>query len=363
MFVMASKYQESQAQCQQLESTVNALERRIAELESTNQGLERQVDELQRATSTSTENPVLSCMLDCLAQVEGIRQTVLQSHENIAAKTETVASLNDLFGTSSQSLNEIVSSMSGMGSKMEGMTTSISGLSETADSINTFVSTITSISDQTNLLALNAAIEAARAGDAGRGFSVVADEVRSLANETNKSASEVAELVSNIISSTKDAVGSVTDIKDTNDQLSNGVDELNRHYSDIVSCCDTMKSTISESSHRTFMQTVKLDHIVWKADVYAVVVGQSHKSVDDFADHTNCRLGKWLASEASKFTSQSSVREIDKPHSEVHKHGVAALKAFKAGDEASGQRYLVAMEQASQRVLSLIDEIANLEVA
>ena len=117
------------------------------------------------------------------------------------------------------------------------MTESISGLSKKADSINSFVSTISSISDQTNLLALNAAIEAARAGDAGRGFSVVADEVRSLANSTNNSANEVAQLVKEIIISTASAVASVSDIQNSNTQLSGGIETLNDDYASIIGCC------------------------------------------------------------------------------------------------------------------------------
>jgi len=70
-------------------------------------------------------------------------------------------------------------------------------LQQSGENINAMVSSINQIADQTNLLALNAAIEAARAGDAGRGFSVVADEVRGLAAKAGQSANEIDGVVSN----------------------------------------------------------------------------------------------------------------------------------------------------------------------
>jgi methyl-accepting chemotaxis protein len=155
-----------------------------------------------------------------MQQIEEIRGSVLSSFERINKESESVEQINEQFAVSTTSLSNIVSAMTQMGDKMSGMATSITGLSGTADSINTFVSTITKISDQTNLLALNAAIEAARAGDAGRGFSVVADEVRKLATETNTSASEVAELVTSILHSTRSAVDSVDEISSNNQDLS-----------------------------------------------------------------------------------------------------------------------------------------------
>jgi len=359
MLILASKYNEEKQK-----NTV--LEKKIRELE---QALEEEMRDntLKLAEATkqqkqqNDDDPMVKIVLDSLRQVEGIRETVLQSFQKIDSELRSVDQMNDLFSVSSESLSNIVGSMQSMGSKMSDMAVSINGLSEKADSINKFVTTITSISDQTNLLALNAAIEAARAGDAGRGFSVVADEVRTLATETNKSASEVSDLVSTIIGSTRDAVGSVEEIKTGNDELSKSVHDLNQHYSAIVDSCEAMNTAIGVSSHRSFIQTVKLDHMVWKSDVYAVIFNNSHKPIDSFDDHSSNRLGQWYRGEGrNKFSAHPRFRELDPPHARVHSNGVQAMRSFKDNDKTKGMEYLLKMEQASEKVLNILDDLAEI---
>ncbi|CAG8998661.1 MAG: Biofilm dispersion protein BdlA [Candidatus Celerinatantimonas neptuna] len=103
-------------------------------------------------------------------------------------------------------INDSVSGIQQIESSIEAASEEVKVLGERSEQISTIVQTIRGIADQTNLLALNAAIEAARAGSAGRGFSVVADEVRQLAERTSHSTSEISLMVSDIQNQSQIAV-------------------------------------------------------------------------------------------------------------------------------------------------------------
>ncbi|WP_434939252.1 methyl-accepting chemotaxis protein [Shewanella sp. HL-SH8] len=360
MFVLKTKHDQLIQDNKRLQNELNKITDENTQLTLDNQQLTTQLHNTQNDVNTKFKHMLLDSTIECIRQIEGVRGSVLEAHLAIEEERQSSDQINQLLDVSNNSLNSIVAGMQLLTDKMGGMTTNITGLSSMAGSINTFVSTISSISDQTNLLALNAAIEAARAGDAGRGFSVVADEVRALASNTSTSANEVSDLVKKIISSTAETVKSVDDIQGSNEQLAGDVKTLSSDYESIISCSTSMKEAIGHASLRTFIQTVKLDHIVWKGDIYAVASGASNKSIDTFSDHTMCRLGKWYQTTGRESYSQlSAFKRLEEPHKQVHRSGIEALSLIQAGEHHEALKYLNAMEHASEQVMHNLDELSR----
>ncbi len=135
----------------------------------------------------------------------GIRQISSRAERVTAAAVDT----SELATNGNRTIQEAVTRMNGMSETIDHLSRLVRGLGERSRQIGQIVDAITDIAGQTNLLALNAAIEAARAGEHGRGFAVVADEVRKLAEQASASAGQITQLVGTIQSEIEEAVASM----------------------------------------------------------------------------------------------------------------------------------------------------------
>jgi hypothetical protein len=122
-----------------------------------------------------------------------------------------------------------------------------------------------------------------------------------------------------------------------------------------------MEGTITASALRSFVEVAKIDHLVYKFEVYRVLMGVSQKTISDFASHTNCRLGKWYYEGEGHdcFSKLPGYASMEKPHREFHDVGLAALTANAAGDVETCFARIADMELVSLKVLADLEHIAT----
>ena len=335
-----------------------ALEAEVGDLRAERDALQRERDDALAKCAMHTELfQHLLLFGGSFLEVQGSLASLAHTmkHEKDQA-VEAAASL----GANLVTIERISGNLQEMSEKTSETAAGVEQLNERTAQIGGIVRLIKEIADQTNLLALNAAIEAARAGEQGRGFAVVADEVRKLAERTGSATSEIATLVSAIQDETSRVKAQMELSPQQAAEFTRDGREATRSMQGLMELSDQMKGAIAASALRSFVETAKVDHLIYKFEIYKVFMGLSAKTPADFASHTACRLGKWYYDGDGRdcFASLPGYPEVESPHKAVHDHGVAAIGHFAAGEYARGVGEIHRMEQASFQVLAQLERLA-----
>ena len=188
---------------------------------------------------------------------------------------------------------------------------------------------------------------------------------RSLAQKSAQASEEITRLVDGIGKKTELVSTRIDETGETSRDLAASTDNVNNIVNDFISLADTMTLSIATFAVEGFIQTVKLDHVVWKLDIYQHFCDENGKTKDKFVDHTKCRLGKWYyqGDGAHNHKHLKAFKDLENPHIDVHRFGIAALEHAEQKNMDAAFKALQDMENASSRVLDLLtrldEEIQN----
>jgi methyl-accepting chemotaxis protein len=315
--------------------------------------------DIEKAMQTNETNLVLSdSMINAsIRNAQNLRDSMESSIESVNEVNTLNAQTGEVIDKVGEQTDEIMQSISQIVEMTDDSRTSSEQLNSNVEEIYSVISLIKDISDQTNLLALNAAIEAARAGEHGRGFAVVADEVRKLAERTQKATSEVEANISVLKQNSMAMMENSERVEEFASNSSSRLDEFKDVLFILIENARKIKSDNAEIADKLFVDMAKLDHMIFKNKAYHGAFEGTLNA--EFSDHISCQLGQWYVGDGKKnFAATPAYNKILEPHKEVHqqilrakefinapggmtKHDKEVLECFKKTEDASDQLFSV----------------------
>ncbi len=287
--------------------------------------------------------------------------SVLDEVEKIADRTKSDAQ------ESKVAMVEVVGALRSISEMVIHVRKAVASLDTKKGEILSVTGVIKQIADQTNLLAINAAIEASHAGDAGRSFAVVAEEVKKLADSSRRAADQIAQVMGSVTSEIevldRDSIR-MTQAASNSEGLVSGIEAKFERF---VQGADATASQIAFCETVTYAALITIDHILYKTGVYrTILLGvDSPEAKKARTPHSECRLGKWYQQEGQeKYGKLKAFKALDKPHTIVHDNGVAIPGIMSSVDwrhDATAQtaisRHIGEMEKASAEIFARFEDL------
>lgn len=373
-------------------------------LEDTAQGVQQQHLEIDQIATAMNE--MAATVREVASNTEQTAASANQAHDD-ALQGQTI-------------INHTATRIHELAHQVEEAANMMSVLQQDSEKVGQIMAVISQIAEQTNLLALNAAIEAARAGEQGRGFAVVADEVRNLAKRTQDSTLEIQTIVEHLqthaaraaqsmtasqssvqvtVTETKTAdhalqqiVNSVANITDMSNHIATAAEEQSQvagemdrsinnisviakqtaqaaqdtvaATSDIHVQMDKLRELVSQfkfSQQGLDLSAAKTAHLAWKGKLRAFLDGKATLTKQQASSHKDCALGQWYYQEGLKnYGHLHEMRELEPPHTQLHHIIHSIIHAREQGDHAQAERLYSKIEPLSREIVTLLSRIEHI---
>ncbi|MBK1727505.1 methyl-accepting chemotaxis protein [Halorhodospira neutriphila] len=355
-------------------------------------------------------------------------QTIASNSEELAASIDTVAENSSTVASEMEEAKGLVDSGDRSAQQANATVQEIAGLAETAsqrvkqlnqasNEIGSIIELIEEIAFQTNMLALNASVEAARAGQAGAGFSVVAQEVRRLADQTKSATVDIGQRIRTLrdetegISSSVEEMGSaiergrsaISETSETMQQVSEHMSSVSEHVQNVSAVINEQKGAVTQVAesisaisdrternvndvestldaldqtgailneqmealearnlHQLFLRRSMFDHVGWKRRIASMLAGREEVSRHELTDHHQCRLGHWYDQVRERWIRElPAFAELEEPHRLVHEHGQRAAEHYQRGEVDEAAAELDRLAENSEAVVEILERLGE----